>query len=163
MAKLSQQEIDSYLAEPHVALLTSIRPNGRPHVAPVWFVWQSLAPGKEPSPGPAETSNLAGRGVWQVCRALVMTGASSLKARNLRNNPSVALSVASDSRPYQYVSLEGEASLTQDNMAELVHRICTRYDGPEQGAVYARELLEHGNMVVIDVQVERIISWKQDD
>jgi PPOX class probable F420-dependent enzyme len=107
-------------------------------VAPVWFVWQEG-------------------------RALVMTGGSSVKVRNLRGNPSVTLSVASDTRPYQYVSLEGEANLTQDNMAELVHRICTRYDGPEQGAAYAQELLEHGNMVVIDVQVKRIVSWKQDD
>jgi general stress protein 26 len=101
--------------------------------------------------------------VWQEGRALVMTGGSSVKVRNLRGNRSVTLSVASDTRPYQYVSLEGEANLTQDNMAELVHRICTRYDGPEQGTAYARELLEHGNMVVIVVQVKRIVSWKQDD
>ena len=138
MARLNQEEIDSYLSEPHVALLTSVRANGRPHVAPVWFAWQEG-------------------------RVLVMTGASSVKARNLRGNPSVTLSVASDSRPYQYVSLEGDANLSQDNMEELVHRICIKYDGPEQGAVYARELLEHGNMVVIDVEVKRMVSWKQDD
>ena len=138
MAKLTQQEIDSYLSEAHVALLTSIRPNGRPHVAPVWFVWQDG-------------------------RALVMTGASSVKVGNLRNNPAVNLSLSTDQRPYQYVNLEGEADLTQDNMAELVHRICTKYDGPERGAAYAQELLQHGNMVVVDVQVKRIISWKQDE
>ena len=146
MAILTRQEIDSYLSQPYVAMLTSVRPDGRPHAAPVWFLWQGVSPGEE------------GEG-----RALVMTGNSAVKVRNLRRNPAVTLAVANDHRPYQYVGLEGEARLTQDNMAELVHRICAKYDGPEQGAVYAEELLQHGNMVVIDVEVQRIISWKQDE
>ena len=38
MADMSRQEIAEYLAEAHVAHLVTVRTNGRPHVAPVWFL-----------------------------------------------------------------------------------------------------------------------------
>ena len=57
MTRLSQSEIDSQLAEPHVAHLVSIRPDGSPHVAPVWYARDGG-------------------------RAWVMTGSGTAKARN---------------------------------------------------------------------------------
>ena len=40
MAKMSQREIETFLADPMVAHLVTVRADGRPHVVPVWFEWQ---------------------------------------------------------------------------------------------------------------------------
>ena len=137
MADLGQQEIDAYLGEPHVANLTTVRPDGRPHVAPVWFLWESGL-------------------VW------VIAGNTAVKVRNIRANPAVALSVAADARPYQYVILEGQARVREDGLEEMVNRICVRYDGPERGAEFAQELLSSGRTVLLEVEVAKTISWQED-
>ena len=137
MAELTRQQIDEYLNESHVANLVTVRPGGRPHVAPVWFL-------------PEE-----GR-VW------VIAGDTAVKVRNIRRNPSVALSIAADSRPYQYVILEGQAEVTEENLEEIVKRVCVRYDGPERGAEFAQELLSSGGTVLIDIHVAKTISWVDD-
>ena len=138
MTRLSAAEIDSQLTKPHVAHLVSIRPDGRPHVAPVWY-------------------ERDGGQVW------VMTGSGTAKARNITNNPAVSLSIAAPGRPYWYIVLEGIASLTKDNMESMVKNICTLYDGPVRGAEFARELLTEEDMVLIDIRIERVISWQDDD
>ena len=86
MAELGRQQIEAYLGEPHVANLTTVRPGGRPHVAPVWFL-------------------------WEAGRVYVIAGNTAVKVRNVRANPAVALSIAADARPYQYVILEGQAQV----------------------------------------------------
>ena len=138
MANLGQQEIMNYLDEAHIAHLVTVRPDGRPHVAPVWFLEEDG-------------------------RAFVMTDANAVKVRNIRREPTVALSVATDQRPLKYVVLHGEAQVSTTNMEEMVQRICVRYDGPERGIDYARELLAEGRMCLIEVRVNRVIGWKDDE
>jgi hypothetical protein len=137
MAVLSEQEIEAYLAEPHVAQMVTVRSDGRPHMAPVWF----LAEGR---------------------RVLVMAHANAVKLRNVRQNPAVALSVATDQRPYKYVVLEGEGRITGRDLLQVVERICVQYDGPEEGPAYAKVLLSEGPMVLLDIRVTRVIGWKHD-
>ena len=68
--------------EQHIWLAT-VRPTGRPHLVPLWFVW-------------------AGGGIH-----LCVAGAS-VKVRNLVANPAVALALESGGAP---VVVEGEAAL----------------------------------------------------
>lgn len=138
MAKLSQAEIEEFLSEPLVSHLVTLRPDGRPHVAPVWFIWQGG-------------------------HALAMVGEAAAKVGNLKRNPAATLSIASPDRPYRYVVLEGEGDVTKDNLAQVVQDICLRYDGPERGPVYAQELLSQDRTVLIDIRVNRVISWKGGD
>ena len=138
MPRLSQREAEAYLSEAHVAHLITVRPDGCPHVVPVWFDWEG------------ET-------------ALVMTSGQAVKVRNVRGNPTVALSVATDQRPYIYVVLEGEARVHTDNLVEVVNRICVHYDGPERGYAYAQELLAEGAMVLIEIRVSRMNSWGESE
>ena len=138
MTRLFAVEIDSQLAKPHVAHLVSVRPDGRPHVAPVWYERED------------------GR-VW------VMTGSGTAKARNIANNPAVSLSIAAPGRPYWYIVLEGKASITTDNLESIVPKICTRYDGQVRGAEFARELLTDEDMVLIDIRIDRVVSWQDDE
>ena len=138
MTKLSEAEIDSQLAKPHIAHLVSVRPDGRPHVAPVWY-------------------ERDGSRVW------VMTGSGTAKARNIASNPAVSPSIAAPGRPYWYIVLEGTASLTKENRESIVPKICTRYDGPVRGAEFARELLADEDMVLLDIRIDRVVSWHDDE
>ncbi len=138
MATLTPEEIGTFLSEPQVGHLVTVRPKGTPHVAPVWFV-------------------------WDVDRVLVIAGDEAVKVRNIRRNPAVALSVAAPGRPYSYAVVEGTAEVTTDDLGPIVRRICLHYDGPERGEEFARELLDQGRMVSIRIRVDRVISWKDDD
>ena len=80
-----------------------------------------------------------------------------------RRNPKVSLSVATDEWPYQYVILEGEATVSSDNIKEAVRTIFSRYEGAERGEEDATELTEGDQqLVAIVINVKRILSWKGD-
>ena len=144
MPRLTPQEVDDYLAGPHVAHFASIRPDGAPHVSPVWYRWEA---GSQPETG----------------AVTVVSGDSAVKTRNVRRNPNVAISVATDEWPYQYVILEGEATVSSDNVREAVRSIFSRYEGDERGEEDANELTQGDQqLVAIVVNVKRILSWKGD-
>ena len=138
MADMTQQEIAAYLAEAHVAHLVTLRANGRPHVAPVWFLEDNG-------------------------QAFVMADGNALKVRNIRRNPAVSLSIATDQRPLKYVVLTGEAQVAERDFAQMVERICVRYDGPVRGVEYAKELLADDRMALIEIQLTRVTGWKDED
>ena len=116
MVRLSQEGQESFLAQPRLAHLATLRPSGTPHVAPVWFLWD--------------------RG-----RAWVMADAGAVKVRNVKGNPAVTLSIATPKRPLAYVILEGRAQINTEDLDSVVERMCVLYDGPEKGAAFAKELL----------------------
>lgn len=138
MATMTRAEIEAYLGAPHIAQLVTVRPDGRPHTAPVWFIWEGG-------------------------HAKVMADANAVKVKNLRSNPKAALSIATGQRPYRYVVLEGEATVTERNLTRGIERLCVRYDGEERGKEFSKELLSEGRMVLIDIVVRRTVSWKEDD
>ena len=37
MATLISADVKAFLGQPHVAALSTVRPDGRPHVTPVWY------------------------------------------------------------------------------------------------------------------------------
>lgn len=140
MAEMTRQEISDFLAQSHVAHLATVRPDGRPHVTPISYIADLEAQGK----------------------AYVMAPENTVKFQNVRQNPKVSLSVANDQRPFDYVLLEGEGRLTQDNMADVLERMCLRYY-PERGTAYARELLAAGGLLVLEVTVNKVLSRKDED
>ena len=141
MPQLTPEEIDAYLDGPHVAHFASIRPDGTPHISPVWYQWRRDAG-----------------------TVTVVSGDAAVKTRNIRRNPKVAVSVATDEWPYQYVILEGDASVRSDQLKDAVRSIFSRYEGAERGEQDAAELTEGGQrLVAIEVAVNRILSWKGDE
>ena len=135
MPAMSQQDTEAYLSAPHVAQFATVRPDERPHLAPVWFKWEGE-------------------------RAYVMCGGNAVKVRNIVRNPAVTLSVANDERPYKYVALEGTAEVLREDSADTVRRICVHYEGPERGQNYAQRLLSSSwDLAVIEIAVKRIVGW----
>jgi len=99
------------LATERVAWLTTLRPDGAPHVTPVWFV--ALG---------AEAGTTRTGATWWV-----VTGATTVKARNLRGDPRVALALPDGDRP---VVAEGRAALhDHDFPGEVVRAFAGKYDG----------------------------------
>ncbi len=96
-------------------------------------------------------------------RAGVMADGCAVQVRNIRRNPSVALSIAAPERPLSYVGLEGQAEKTSDDLDHVVERMCVLYDGPGRGSEYAKELLGEERMVLLQITVDRVMSWKGDD
>lgn len=136
--KLSQQELSDFIERgAHVAHVATVRPDGRPHVSPVSF------------------------GSWDgKAYATIVDGA--VKLNNIRYNPKVALSIATDERPYKYVLLEGEGRVTQENSEQVLERILIGYLGPERGSALTREVLaSYRRLWVLEVPIDRVTSHSE--
>ncbi len=105
--------------------LGTVRADGRPHVAAVWFV-------------------LDGDDI------LFMTGADTLKGRNLRRDPRATLYVDDDAPPFAYVRCDGEVTISEDleEMLGWSTRIAARYMGPELAEVYGRRNAVPGELLL---------------
>ena len=140
MADLSPQEISDFIERgAHLAHVATVRPDGRPHVAPVSF------------------------GSWDG-KAYICVYEGTVKLDNLRRDPRVALSIATDQRPYQYVILEGEGRITDDNRDQVLERIVAGYVGPERGSALAREVLARAGRTplrVLEVPIDRLLSMNE--
>ncbi len=88
-AKLSDEMIDR-LETQQTIWFCSVRPNGRPHLAPIWFVWHN---GK----------------------LYVSTEPDSVKSRNVRRHPQVVLALEEGTHP---VICEGRAHLLEQPWPE---------------------------------------------
>ncbi|MDQ4052425.1 MAG: PPOX class F420-dependent oxidoreductase [Actinomycetota bacterium] len=89
-----------------IAHLATVLPDGAPHSVPVWV----------------------GTDGDQV---VILTGPGSQKARNLRRDPRVALSLTPADNPFEPVSIRGRVVewLEGDAAWEVVDRIATKYLG----------------------------------
>lgn len=89
--------------------------DGRPHVAPIWFILDD------------ET-------------LVFTTGRDTVKGRRLRRDPRVALLVDDETPPFAYVLVEGraETSLCPPDMLQWTTRIGARYMGAERADEYGQ-------------------------
>ena len=126
MQSMTPDETRAFLLEgTRTAALATNRVDGRPHVAPIWFT-------------------LDGDDV------LFNTGESSVKGSNLRRDGRVALMVDDAAPPFSFVSLEGEATLS-DDLDEMLHwatRIAARYMGEDQAEAYGKRNAVPGELLV---------------
>jgi PPOX class probable F420-dependent enzyme len=123
---MSEDEWPAFLAAgTRTGMLATVRADGRPHVAPVWFV-------------------LDGRDL------MLTTGADTVKGRNLRRDGRVTVGVDDDRPPFAFVLVEGHAETSEDP-AELLTwatRIAARYMGEELAQEYGRRNGVPGELLV---------------
>jgi PPOX class probable F420-dependent enzyme len=105
--------------------LATVRKDGRPHVAPIWFV-------------------LDGEDV------VFMTGAGTVKGRNLRRTGHASLCVDDERPPFSFVTISGTVALSDDHeaMLPLSIAIARRYMGDELAEAYGRRNAVPGEMLV---------------
>ncbi|MCW2777261.1 MAG: hypothetical protein JWN17_986 [Frankiales bacterium] len=110
-------DVLAFLAERHLATLTTLRPDGTPHVVAVGFTWDDDA---------------------RLVR--VITNGTSKKARNVADGSPRAV-VAQVDGP-RWLSLEGVPTVSSDpdRVAEAVRRYALRYRQPAENP--ARVVIE---------------------
>ena len=105
MSQPLSPEIKQLVDRPNFAHLVTLMPDGSPQSVPVWV-------GREGD------------------RILVCTGEGSLKARNTRRNPRVALSMVNFHNPYEEAQLRGRVvERRPDPALELMDPISHKYTG----------------------------------
>lgn len=126
MAKMTPEQWHEFvMTGTRTGKLAVHRPDGRPHVTPIWFV-------------------LDGADV------MLTTEETSVKGRALRRDPRVCLCVDDQQPPFSFVVIEGEATLS-DDLAELgrwAAVIGSRYMGADRAAEFGARNGVPGELLV---------------
>ena len=99
----------------HTAKLATVRRDGRPHVAPIWF-------------------DLDGDDI------VFTTGVDSVKGRTIRRDPRVSVCVDDERPPFSFVIIEGDARIVEDadELLRWATSIGGRYMGEDRAEEYGR-------------------------
>ena len=126
MQKMSEAEINRFLLDQaRTGKLATVRADGRPHIAPIWF-------------------DLDGD------KLIFTTWHESVKAANLRREGQAALCVDEEAPPFSYVIIEGTVTISTEP-ADLLFwatRIAGRYMGADQAEAYGRRNGVAGELLV---------------
>jgi PPOX class probable F420-dependent enzyme len=133
---MSDEELLVFLTgEPrHTAKLATVRADGRPHVAPVWFVVDGTTASDDS----------------RIGDLIFNTGADTLKGKSLRRDPRVALCIDDERPPHSFVIVDGVATLSED-FDEVRHWAAViggRYMGQERAEEFGARNGVPGELVV---------------
>lgn len=125
MAELSE-EVKKFIEEPHLAHFVTLMKDGSPQVTPVWVDHDGT-------------------------HVLINTAEGRQKPRNLRRNPSVALSIAPEASPYRWVQVRGKVvDITTEGAWDHICKLSGKYTGnpayggnPEEKRIIVKILPEH--------------------
>ena len=126
MRTMSGEEVASFLsAGTRTGKLATVRPDGRPHVAPIWFVLDGDV-------------------------VVFTTAASTVKGRALRRDPRATLCVDDDRPPFAYVMVDGTVTLSDDldDLRSWATRIAARYMGADQAESFGLRNAVEGELLV---------------
>jgi len=129
---LSERQV-RFVSRPRIARLASVRADGSPHVAPVWYRYEDGA-------------------------FLVLTDRGSQKHRNVERDPRVVLCVDDERPPYHTVIVRGRASIGEPPGEAWREAMAVHYLGEEAGRRYVRENPEPDN-VLLRIVPERVTGW----
>jgi len=132
---MTAEQARAFLAEgTRTGKLATSRADGRPHVAPIWFV-------------------LDGEDI------VFMTGAETVKGRTLRRDPRAALSVDLEQPPYAFVTVEGSVEISDDleEMLPLSIAIARRYVAEADAEAFGRRNAVAGELL-IRLRPDKIIA-----
>ncbi|GLV77307.1 MULTISPECIES: PPOX class F420-dependent oxidoreductase [Streptomyces] len=117
------------------AKLSTVRADGSPHLAPVWF----LLDGDD---------------------LVFNTGQDTVKGRNLARDGRVAICVDDDRPPFAFVTLRGHAELI-DDLEQVRHwatRIAARYMGEDRAEEYGARNGVPGELLV-RVRIDKVLAF----
>ncbi|MFE0581691.1 PPOX class F420-dependent oxidoreductase [Streptomyces sp. NPDC058874] len=136
--KMTQEEWRAFVSDSaRTGKLCTVREDGSPHVAPVWFVLD----------GDSFVFN---------------TGKDTVKGRNLARDGRVALCVDDERPPFAYVILQGRAEISDyadaaDEVLTWATRIAARYMGEADAEAIGRRNGVPGSLLV-RVPIDQVIA-----
>ena len=137
--QMSADEIREFLTSepPRTGILGTVRADGRPHVAPVWF------------------------DVDDDGTIVFNTSAESVKGRNLTRTGTASICVDEDRPPFSFVTVDGPVELSDDpaDLLRWATRIGGRYMGADQAEAYGARNAVPPELVV-RLRPKRVTSAK---
>jgi PPOX class probable F420-dependent enzyme len=98
-------ELDEFLSRPNPSVIATTRPDGSPHTAATWYLWDGG-------------------------RVLVNMDEGRKRLEYMRNDPHVSITVLGSDDWYHHVTLVGRiASLDDDTELEEIDRLSRHYTG----------------------------------
>ncbi|RDG38383.1 PPOX class F420-dependent oxidoreductase [Streptomyces corynorhini] len=136
VTNMSKDEWQTFVSSgTHTGKLSTVRADGSPHIAPVWFV-------------------LDGDDL------VFNTGKATVKGRNLLRDGRVALCVDDERPPFSFVLMQGRAETDEDPEQLLTWstRIAARYMGEERAREFGERNAVPGELVV-RVRIEKVTAY----
>lgn len=135
MPGMSERELDEFLAEPHIARLSTINPDGTPHTLPIWYEWRDG-------------------------EIVASTQALQRKVKNMERDRRVTVLIDTDEMPYRGVMIYGEAILEPDDAVHRRVSIFERYFRDRRAATeYAAGLAKKWDPILIRIRPTKMISF----
>ena len=137
MPVMTNARINAFLVEPRIAHLVTIHPNQSPHVSPVWYAYSN--------------------GQFEI-----FSDRNYRKVKNINENDLTALSIAGETEPYEYISVEGHMTINTDHVKERGVSIAKRYQGAEQAELFISKYYDAETSVILTLFPTKFISWTSD-
>jgi general stress protein 26 len=127
-------ELKAFLEEIRLCHWATVDPEGRPGVRPLWYLYED-------------------RAFWFTTRL-----ESRRTGTDVASGSSVAVSIASEERPYRAVILHGTPQVWEENREVWLERIATRY-GDAEGRRWLPGALQEPDRVVLRLVPDTMITW----
>ena len=135
---MNQQQIDEFLTQTLVAVISTVDADGRPRSAPIWFQWEDGA-------------------------AFMFTSRRTLKWRNIQELPHASLCIDKREPPYESVIMDGPIQESDRPLYDLVLSMALRYYGEEKGRAFAEGYRgQHPGVVIFMLTPRHIASYISD-
>jgi hypothetical protein len=122
-----------FLDTPRIGRLATVRADGSPHVAPIWFR-------------------------FEAGEFLILTERGSQKHKNVEYEPRVLLCIDDERPPYHTVLVRGRASVHDAPGRAWREELAIHYLGDEAGRRYIAENM-HANDVMLRIAPEQVSGW----
>lgn len=123
---MTEEEWRAFVSEgTRTGKVATSRPDGRPHVAPVWFVLDGAD-------------------------LVFTTGRDTVKGRSLTADPRVAICVDDERPPFSFVLIEGTATVSEepDALLDVATRLGARYMGADRAEAFGRRNAVPGELLI---------------
>jgi len=139
MAEMTKEQMDSYLNASRIARVATVRPDGRPHVVPIWYEWDGTVLRFDTPP-------------------------TFQKGKNLLNDQRLAIVVDTTQGGLRYagVVLEGTARFIDEPEAArlIAERIYARYLGREGvNSPTPQAMIHESEHLIVELEPDHLATW----
>jgi PPOX class probable F420-dependent enzyme len=122
-----------FLEKPRIGRLATVRRDGSPHVAPVWYR-------------------------FDAGQFLVLTERGSQKHKNIERDPRVEFCIDDERPPYHTVLVRAHVTVEDAPGREWREALAIHYLGEDAGRRYIAENM-HANDVMLRILPEKVTGW----
>jgi PPOX class probable F420-dependent enzyme len=130
---MTRDEMEDFLADERLAHFSTVDERGHPRVRPLWYLWRDGA-------------------FWFTTRL-----GHRHTGMDLESDPRVAISIASDNRPYRAVVVRGRAEVVGKD-ERLLFDISSRY-GEAAATRWLSQAMKEEDRVVFKVVPDAVLAW----